>query len=1774
MRGNNFKKSLAISIIILFIGASILPIICGANVKVGNKKLYNEINEIKDTPFDNWDFHDDFDNSWERWTDDIPSAHTTELGDGYIGVTNYPPYSGSAGRAFDNDIFTLNPPVEKLVSIDIEFICVSSHACGAWLEMKYDGSDDGIEIGYIYFPQGGTYTSSAHYNIPDNHQSHNNYGFCVVISAFGSYQYTRMTDLWANFNIELPTADFTWVPLYPKPSQPITFDASGSYDPDGIILYEWDMDDDGLFDDKTGMNPTWQWSNVGKYNVNLRVTENYGQTDTETKTVYVGVENPPSIGTITIIGLPSDYTNNPVTRDNSQTGNERVKLEATINQALGYEVTNVVWSGDIISGNGNPYYYEASEGTHGKKKVRCTITYKNQVTGEEKSDISLEKNFNLFFIKNGDDDKDKDPNWFEYWQVDDACPNLDECVYGTNLKKEDMGGYDQSTDIISLGPLAATVTDIISLRLKPSSHILTLGGGGLGIDCCYEVVSHELKHKWVWHNNNDVDGIWVDETHSDTDELPDSFEDEYWVQTDDGYGGQFKKDDNDTWDFSKLYPQFPDWIEYEPIADQEVLCRIEQKGKIVASEKDWAFPGKQSNPPYDRSRLTLDSNTNESNSSLNIINVSERGFDSDSDGYYNGLRVTVNLTSNKSMMIQFIAKLFDASQNEISFASVFPSIQSGIQQLQLDFDGVTIRESGINGPYSINVSIYTIGLDGFLLDSMCVSTVSYNYSDFQPQAAVFNGSFTEYSMDNNSDGFYDNLLINVGINVTTLGEYSIGATLYDNTGKIIINTRSTSYLNVGDHIIPLIFDGKTINRHGENGPYQLRYLGLSCNNQTDFILNAYNTSAYNYNSFQSISARFDDNYSDSGLDMDGNGLYEYLSLNVGVNVNSAGNYTIISSLYDSNDSFIVLTSNHSYLNKGDQLITLQFNGPIIFHHNINGSYLVGILTILDGRGMIIDTKTDIYSTSSFNYTSFEENLKPYAPTINGPTSGITGYIYNYSIQTFDPDRDDVYYYVDWDDGTNSGWFGLYNSNEIVYVSHCWIDTGAHEVKVKAKDVYDAESSWSISFNVSTFDIPPRITDNTFMTGTTGDLFIFNTSVIDNIQVSTVCIEYWYDNGTSWNYTMTNTFGDYWEKLILIENTLDPLYYIFSAKDTYNNWNNTIMREITLFDNDPPIWQNQGQNNTFVQSGDNISLYAQGMDNVAIDWAWLATNETGEWQNFTHIWWNKSWNYRIPIIINHTMIKEDLVNFPILINYNSSDFILHSQYDGDDFVFTNEEGLKLNHEIEYYNPTTGKLIVWVKVTSLSSTTDTTLYLYYGNQYIVNQQNATGVWDSNFLGVWHMKESSGTIAEDSTANNKYGIFVGNLPNCVEGKVGFCQDLDGVNDYINLGNSITPSTITAEIWWRRDGTATYQDVLGCHSDGTWNNGWGLHPKYQTRGPGGHIGWGNGHKEIGGSYFPYIQTGIWCYNVLTYDSVINTLTEYLNKSKTSTTTNGDIIYNSNTLIGICNNLNEDWDGTVDEVRISKVVRSTEWIETTYNTINYPTTFISIEPEEYHYGYSLKMRDNNLWQWSNFTWQNSSLPNNTVIGWRIYYIDKSGNINSTDIMNFIFYNPIMSISNSLSSGWNLITIPVDNSWWASNIAENISGCELVSWFDAENQTYKSFIMGGPPEFDFPIINGYGYFVLVTQSSNLNVSGIRISSVSVPLSVDWNMIGWYHDYNTIASSFAENITGCELVSWFNSSSQSFESYIVGGPPEFDFTINPGMGLFVLVNEESVWYGEG
>jgi hypothetical protein len=88
------------------------------------------------------------------------------------------------------------------------------------------------------------------------------------------------------------------------------------------------------------------------------------------------------------------------------------------------------------------------------------------------------------------------------------------------------------------------------------------------------------------------------------------------------------------------------------------------------------------------------------------------------------------------------------------------------------------------------------------------------------------------------------------------------------------------------------------------------------------------------------------------------------------------------------------------------------------------------------------------------------NQPPTTPEIDGSTNGKAGVQYTYGFRSTDPDGDDVSYCVNWSDGTGEVCIGPFASSEKVTDTHTWSEEGTYVVKVKARDIYNAESDWA------------------------------------------------------------------------------------------------------------------------------------------------------------------------------------------------------------------------------------------------------------------------------------------------------------------------------------------------------------------------------------------------------------------------------------------------------------------------------------------------------------------------------------------------------------------------------------------------------------------------------------------------------------------------------------------------------------------------------------------
>jgi len=96
-----------------------------------------------------------------------------------------------------------------------------------------------------------------------------------------------------------------------------------------------------------------------------------------------------------------------------------------------------------------------------------------------------------------------------------------------------------------------------------------------------------------------------------------------------------------------------------------------------------------------------------------------------------------------------------------------------------------------------------------------------------------------------------------------------------------------------------------------------------------------------------------------------------------------------------------------------------------------------------------------------------DNLRPQKPqTPTGPTSGTVDETCTYITMTTDPDGEDLYYFFDWGDGTDSGWIGSIESGNNCEGTIQFTKKGTYSIMVKAKDIHEYESEWSDPLIVS------------------------------------------------------------------------------------------------------------------------------------------------------------------------------------------------------------------------------------------------------------------------------------------------------------------------------------------------------------------------------------------------------------------------------------------------------------------------------------------------------------------------------------------------------------------------------------------------------------------------------------------------------------------------------------------------------------------------------------
>ncbi|MDO8469698.1 MAG: DUF2341 domain-containing protein [bacterium] len=343
------------------------------------------------------------------------------------------------------------------------------------------------------------------------------------------------------------------------------------------------------------------------------------------------------------------------------------------------------------------------------------------------------------------------------------------------------------------------------------------------------------------------------------------------------------------------------------------------------------------------------------------------------------------------------------------------------------------------------------------------------------------------------------------------------------------------------------------------------------------------------------------------------------------------------------------------------------------------------------------------------------------------------------------------------------------------------------------------------------------------------------------------------------------------------------------------------------------------------------------------------------------WYSSSWSYRATVTIDKTKVSGTaaLADFPVLVAATTTawkDTVNGGHVgiaSGTDILFTSSDGTtKLSHEIEKYSSSTGELVAWVKVPSLATSTDTVLYLYYGNTTTTAQASSTGVWDTNYKGVWHLPNGTTLTASDSTSNANNGTLQ-SAPTATSGQIdGSGSFTSASSQYISTANSLASSQDFTISTWFKTSTAGGTRIIGFESGqtGTTSSNYDRHIYMGTDGK-IRFGWWSGAANIVSSTAT-LTDGLWHHAVGTHTAG-NVGTLYIDGVSQGTGGNTAQDYNGYWRIGSYK-LNS-WaagadgyfTGQVDEARVSNIARNGGWIKTEYNNQSSPSTFTTFGSEE-----------------------------------------------------------------------------------------------------------------------------------------------------------------------------------------------------------------------------------
>jgi biopolymer transport protein ExbB len=295
----------------------------------------------------------------------------------------------------------------------------------------------------------------------------------------------------------------------------------------------------------------------------------------------------------------------------------------------------------------------------------------------------------------------------------------------------------------------------------------------------------------------------------------------------------------------------------------------------------------------------------------------------------------------------------------------------------------------------------------------------------------------------------------------------------------------------------------------------------------------------------------------------------------------------------------------------------------------------------------------------------------------------------------------------------------------------------------------------------------------------------------------------------------------------------------------------------------------------------------------------------------------------------------------------------------DLIFTgSDQTTLLSWDVESYSSSTGALTVWVKVPAVSSSADTTLYMFYSNAAVTTYQSTyASTYDANYKGVFHfngsLADSTGTVA---TGTNQ-GTTAASSP-----KLGGALNLVKTSSqYVDFGSPVETQltdNLTLSVWGWSDQSTPQSLFVNQFRLGTLK---GIALVLNNLGADAvNVIVCDGSTSSNTATSALVNDSAWHQIAMTFASGL--VTVYVDGAAVNTVSAAvtHIAYGAEALrFGANAALNTFYSGNIDDATISSVVRTPDYIATVYHNQSNPSVFSTIGAEVPS---GTPRKDNSLW--------------------------------------------------------------------------------------------------------------------------------------------------------------------------------------------------------------------